>query len=444
MFRYLLAAPVFYERTMELLGEYRDELESMTDDVEVIRTQIEQSAKMNYLKWNVLGKPNPKGGADFYPTFDAAADALKQWLQGREDGFQIECSKIATSVVSEDCRRIMVCYLPEKDHESVMVALWSEENGNDDLAWYPAGKAEDGTWQCQINLENHNCAGLYYFNIYTDNQQTLLATGRNYVQTACSPLYDLKTEIVDDELVLMMNDTTGTLSSVRFDIWGASVQNTSFHRLQAEQNEQGIWMYKIPMCAFNLSGPDALIIQAYGMDQTMEMKLNEKQLSVEDVFAHAYPEIEGGACIDCGDVYDIDEFLAKTPIYHLYNSNTSEHFYTASAAEHDILIAGNWRDEGISWYAPIFGGEPVYRLSHSDSVGRYYAKDSTEAASLEEMGWNLEGVCWSSYAGGVPVYRMSSQTISGYLYTADEAERDRLTALGWVCEGIVWYGAPNY
>lgn len=443
MFRYLLAAPVFYERTMELLGEYRDELESMTDDVEVIRTQIEQSAKMNYLKWNVLGRPNPKGGADFYPTFDAAADALKQWLQGREDGFRIECSKIATSVVSEDCRRIMISYLPEKDHESVMVALWSEENGNDDLAWYPAGKAGDGTWQCQINLENHNCAGLYYFNIYTDNQLTLLATGRNYVQKACSPQYDLKAEIIDDELVLLMNDTTGTLNSVRFDIWGASVQNTSFHRLQAEQNEHGIWVFKIPMCAFNLSGPDALIIQAYGMDQTMEMKLNEKQLSVEEVFAHTYTETEGGACIACGDIYGIDEFLAKTPVYHLYNSNTNEHFYTASAMERDILIGDKWKDEGISWYAPIFGGEPVYRLSNPESVGRYYAQDSTEAASLEEAGWNLEGVCWSSYAGGIPVYRMSSQTTSGHLYTSDQKERDDLTALGWICEGIVWYGAPN-
>lgn len=443
MFRYLLAAPVFYERTMVLLEEYRDELESMTNDVEVLRARIEQSAKMNYLRWDVMGKANPKGGADFAPTFDAAVDVLQQWLRGREDGFRIECSKIATSVVSEDCRRITVNYQPEKDHESVMIALWSEENGNDDLSWYPAGKAEDGTWQCQINLENHNCAGLYYFNIYTDNQQTLLATGRNYVQTACSPQYDLKAEIVDDELVLMMNDTTGTLSSVRFDIWGASVQNTSFHRLQAEQNEQGIWMYKIPMCAFNLSGPDALIIQAYGMDQTMEMKLNEKQLSVEDVFAHAYPETEGGSCIDCGDVHGVDEFLAKTPIYHLYNSDTSEHFYTASAIERDILIAGEWQDEGISWCAPIFGGEPVYRLSKSDGVGRYYAQDSAETAKLEEAGWSLEGVCWTSYAGGVPVYRMSSQTISGHLYTADEAERDRLTALGWVCEGVVWYGAPD-
>ena len=444
MFRYLLAAPAFYDRTMVLLEEYRDELESMTDDVEVIRTQIEQSAKMNYLKWNVLGKPNHKGGTDFYPTFDAAADALQQWLRGREEDFKIECSKIATSVVSEDCRRIMVCYQPKIDHESVMVALWSEENGNDDLTWYPAGKASDGTWQCQINLENHNCAGLYYFNIYTDNQQTLLATGRNYVHTACTPQYDLKAEIIDDELVLLLNDTTGVLNSVRFDIWGASFQNTSFHRLLAEQNEQGIWMVSTPMCSFNLPGPDALIIQAYGSDQTMDMKLNEKQLSVEEAFVHAYPETEDGACIDCGDVYGVDEFLAKTPIYHLYNSNTGEHFYTASAMERDVLIIGEWEDEGISWYAPIFGGEPVYRLSNPDSGGRYYAKDSDEVASLEEMGWNLEGVCWSSYAEGVPVYRMSSQTISGHLYTADEVERDSLTASGWICEGIVWYGAPDY
>lgn len=445
MFRYLMAAPAFYERTMQLLEVYRDDLERMKEDVDILRTQIAQSAKMNYLRWDVLGKPNPKGGTDFAPTFDMAADTLKQWLSGREAGFRIVRSKVATSVVSEDCSTITICLQPEADYDSVMIALWSEENGHDDLAWYPAGKAEDGTWQCAINLGNHSSAGIYYYDVYTDNQQILLATGRNYVQTAQTPQYDLKPELLEDtaELEIRLNDATGALTSVWFDTWGASVHNTSFHRLQAEQNEQGIWVARAPLCAYNLPGPDNLIIYAYGSDQTAGMKLNERQFSVETVCAHTYPAGNSGTCSVCGDVSDVEEFLAKIPVYCLRNPETGEYFYTGNDTERDILLAGKWQDEGISWYAPIFGGEPVYRLLNPAAGSRWFTGDSAEAASMTEAGWNLEGTCWNSYAGGEPVYWMRSpQNID--LYTADEAQRDSLETLGWTCEGIVWYAAPKY
>lgn len=448
MFRYLLAAPAFYERTMALLEAYRDELKSMTDDVETLRTQISRSAKMNYLRWDVLGKPNPKGGTDFAPTFDEAADTLKQWLRGREEGFQVVREKVAASVVSEDCRTITVSFRPEEAYEEVMVALWSEEDGRDDLSWYRADLAEDGSWRCQISLENHNCAGLYYFNIYTDNQQNLLATGRNYVQMAQAARYELKAELQEasGELVLYLDDTTAALTGVRFDVWATSVHDTSFHRLQAQQNTQGIWMVKVPACAFNLPEPDDLIIQAYGVDQTTEQKLNERLFPVEEVHAHVYSAGESGSCIHCGDVSGVEEFLAKTPVYRVCNPNTGERFYTGSAAEQSNLIAAGWLDEGIGWYAPIFSDEPVYRLGNPDTLERYFTADRAEAAQLEEAGWSMEGICWNSHTDGEPVYRLRNTllTLGSHLYTASEAERDSLVSQGWICDGIVWYGAPGF
>ena len=192
LFRYLLAAPAFYERTLELLEEYWEHLSSMTDDVETISEEIARSAKMNYIRWDVLGKPNPKGGTDFARSFDEAVDILEQWLRGREGGFQVTHSKVAASVVSDDCKTMTVFLQLEEECESVRIALWSFENGQDDLNWYLASKEEVGTWRCRINLERHNCAGVYYYHIYADNQQSPIATGRNYVEIACSVPRDLR------------------------------------------------------------------------------------------------------------------------------------------------------------------------------------------------------------------------------------------------------------
>lgn len=442
MFRYLMASPAVYERTTQLLEEHRDALRSLQEDVDMLRGQIAQSARMNYCRWDVLGKPNPKGGADFAPTFDAAADALQQWLAEREKGFQIVRREIATSVVSDDCESITVSYRPEREIDSMMVALWSEENGQDDMAWYPAGKAEDGTWQCAIELGNHNSAGIYYYDVYTDNQQILLATGRNYVQTASSPRYALTLTQADDaaQLELALDDTTGELISVWFDVWGASSHNTSFHRLQAEQDARGIWTARIPLCAFDLSEPDTLIVYTYGANATMDMKLNERQYPVEQVVPHT---VSGGICTVCGDESGAVEFRAKVPIYCLRSPDTGACFYTGSAAERNALLEGQWKDEGISFYAPVFGGEPVYRLMEPATGSRFFTADSAEVAAMTESGWNLEGICWNSYTGGEPVYRMSNPLLP-QVYAVGNAQRDSLAADGWVCEGIGWYAAPRY
>lgn len=446
MFRYLLAVPAFYERTMVMLEEYGETLGALADDVDTLRAEIAQSAKMNYLRWDVLGKPNPKGGADFAPTFDKAADTLKQWLAGREDSFRVVRSKVATSVVSEDCRTITVFFQPEKDYENVVVALWSLENGDDDINWYRAEKAEDGRWKCRINLESYNCAGLYYYSVYTDHQQTVLATGRNYVEKACAALYNLKAEITEasGELVLELEDTTGTATGIRFDIWGASVQETSFHRLQAKQNESGIWVAKLPVCAFNLPAEETLIIRPYVEEQSAEQKLDEKVFPVEGVFSHTCPTGEGGVCTQCGRVPGVEEFLAKTPIYRLCNSATGERFYTGSDIEKKTLLGGGWIDEGIAWYAPVFGGDPVYRLVKPDTNERCFTLDTEAVAMMESSGWLCEGICWGSPAEGDPVYRMydPALTTGGVIYTASEEEKLALIGRGWVCEDVCWHCVP--
>lgn len=276
LFRYLLAAPAFYERTMELLERYRPALEAMTEQVDALRTQIEASARMNYLRWDTLGKPNPKGGTDFAGTYEEAVQSLKAWLQGREECFRILPQKTAASTVSPDCQEMELRFRDDQEYESVMFALWSLDDGKDDLTWYQGERDADGTWYCNADLGDHNSAGQYYFNVYTDDQQTLLASGRNYVALARMPRYMVEAAFSADGTMLnvTLTDSTGELTAVRFAIWAMSDQAGTLQWLDARQ-EDSVWKLSVPAAEFPL---ERLVIHAYGQTPAGDAYLNDAMI----------------------------------------------------------------------------------------------------------------------------------------------------------------------
>ena len=132
-------------------------------------------------------------------------------------------------------------------------------------------------------------------------------------------------------------------------------------------------------------------------------------------------------------------------MWRLYNRWTGEHFYTASAAERDGLIAVGWTDEGKGWTAPT-SGDPVYRLYNPYVAGgdHHYTMIVEERDSLKAAGWRDEGVGWCSAPAstGVPLWRQYNPyaTTGTHNYTTSSQENDHLVSVGWREEGIAWYG----
>lgn len=126
-------------------------------------------------------------------------------------------------------------------------------------------------------------------------------------------------------------------------------------------------------------------------------------------------------------------------MYRLYNSNSGEHFYTASSAERNRLIAAGWDDEGIGWIAPA-KGKPVYRLYNRHAGDHHYTTSVGERNALIKAGWKNEGVGWYS-GGSLPLYRQyNPHAKSGsHNYTTSKPENDALVRAGWKGEGIAWY-----
>ena len=130
-------------------------------------------------------------------------------------------------------------------------------------------------------------------------------------------------------------------------------------------------------------------------------------------------------------------------MYRLYNPNSGEHFYTASAGEKDSLVKLGWKDEGIGWQAPEKSNTPVYRLYNPNSGDHHYTTNKAEKDNLVSVGWKDEGIGWySDDAQSLPIYRQyNPNAVSGaHNFTSNKGENDWLVSLGWKGEGIGWYG----
>lgn len=127
-------------------------------------------------------------------------------------------------------------------------------------------------------------------------------------------------------------------------------------------------------------------------------------------------------------------------MYRLYNPNSGEHFYTASANERNELYVLGWSYEGIGWVAPN-AGEDVYRLYNPNAGDHHYTPSAAEREMLLEAGWSDEGVGWKT-GGTVPLYRQyNPNAIAGsHNFTTSKDENASLVAAGWREEGIGWYG----
>ena len=132
-------------------------------------------------------------------------------------------------------------------------------------------------------------------------------------------------------------------------------------------------------------------------------------------------------------------------MYRVYNKNTGEHLYTASAFERNSLVKGGWSNEGIGWKAPT-KGTAVYRVYNPNAQGgdHYYTASKFEAQSLVKTGWK-----WDN--GGKPVFYSGGKTkvyvaynpnakSGSHNYTTSQFEQNTLLSQGWKYGKVQFYG----
>lgn len=422
LFHYLLAAPEFYQYTMEIMETHRAEFGGMSEMAETLKQQIADSAHMNYIRWDVLGYPNPKGGADFYPTFDEAVEAVQSWLEHRAAVFTVTENKAVTSTISEDCYDMTIRFSDDLTYEKVDFVVWSLANGQDDLTWYNGVLCEDGSWQCVVDLSNHNSAGLYRILVYTDGERETVTThGYNYAETACTQRYPLAITIGDERDILnVVLENSSNFDAVSFAVWSAENAQDDLQWYDAERNADGFWEYDIDLNKHTINGK--IYLYVYKKTGT-----NLERITSEVI----YPA-----------QLQIQNDNVTGALFRLYNPNSGEHFYTGSAEESMNLTAAGWIYEGVAWKTPA-DGLPIYRVYNPNAGDHHYTGSMEEVNNLVSYGWLYEGVAWNTPVKGVMVYRLYNPNAftGAHHYTPSDEERDYLVSLGWQYEGVAWNGA---
>ena len=419
LFQYLLAAPEFYQRLQELTEFYRADLENMVENADILKAQIIDSAEMNYIRWNVLGEPNPRGGSDFHQSFEEAVDTVKIWLMSRATIFTIPQTSVIHTTLSSNCSEMEILLPNQSIYNNVIFAVWSNENGQDDLHWYNGYQNDDGLWYCVVDLKNHNSAGIYHIRAYSDESNMSVATGCSYVETAQTHKYKLDVSISDDyESFNIVLENDGGWDRILFAVWNNENGQDDLIWYVANQNGD-LWESHINFMDHETDG---------------------------QIHVHAYYEADGivtfldNRNFDCVEVSQIKK--QRVPMLRYYNPNSGEHFYTGSQEEGNVLSIAGWHYEGIAWNAPAVG-LPIYRVYNAVAGDHHYTGSMEEVNHLVANGWNYEGISWSTPAAGVPVYRLyNPNAYTGcHHYTPSEEERDHLVDLGWHYEGIAWNGA---
>ena len=140
------------------------------------------------------------------------------------------------------------------------------------------------------------------------------------------------------------------------------------------------------------------------------------------------------------------------PIYRFFNTLAASHFYTASAAERDTVIANvrTLQYEGVAFYAspePARGLSPVYRFYNSSNGVHLYTISESEKNNIQRNipALKFEGIAY--YASQVTATATSAirrffvrdRGFHFYSSSPQEAARIRATLPNYVDEGPAYY-----
>lgn len=291
--------------------------------------------------------------------------------------------------------------------DRVQLAVWSEHNGQDDLAadWSTSAKCRAASiggsrYQYLVHRADHNNElGRYQTHIYVYD-----AAGNS----AALPLSPVD--------VIEIHDFSGREEIVR----------------EATCSESGV---RRVHCVDECGQYVEHVIPALGHDYT--------EWKVEESGENAGKETR--TCVRC-DLHEVREVPEYLVLRRLYNSNSGEHFYSSEPQEIEFLKKAGWSDEGDAWNAPYKTGRPVYRLYNPNAGDHHYTLSETERDYLVAHGWKDEGIGWNSAdESGAPVYRQYNPNAKcgSHNFTLSEREHGALVGMGWKDEGIAWYGVQT-
>lgn len=269
VFRKLLSIPVVRDEMSRLLQDYAAAFGGMDDKVESLYTLLQASASMNYTRWDDLKGGFGGKGTYFAGTYQEAKENLSTWLGKRETAFTAErilqyVDRISVSV-DLDRARMDLSFTGADAGENLWFAVWSGENGQDDIVWYPAVKQADGTWTYTVDLSNHNSTGNYMIHVYgkRDGKQELITSTTAYVEKL--PPRVTAEVPADCRTMRLIAANIDGCDQVYLATWSVTDGQDDIVWYSAEKQADGTWAYTVDLRKHHTAGQ--YMIHVYGRNE---------------------------------------------------------------------------------------------------------------------------------------------------------------------------------
>lgn len=120
--------------------------------------------------------------------------------------------------------------------QKVSFAVWSEKGGQDDLVWYEATQATDGTWNTDISIATHKTEGAYQAHVYGQDM-----SGKSIVLgTTTFNVSDVKVALVE---VKNLNAGTGTFDVIISGIAASSGVSRVLVPVWSQDDQSDLYWY---------------------------------------------------------------------------------------------------------------------------------------------------------------------------------------------------------
>ena len=162
------------------------------------------------------------------------------------------------AVVAADCSTMQITVKNAETYTKVMLPVWSEANGQDDIKWYEATKQSDGSWTYTVDLAAHNSTGRYLIHVYGTKAGKTELIANTTASVAKLPATKLPTvEAVvsaDYNMMKLTVRNTGTYDQIRIPVWSEVNGQDDINWYKATKQSDGSWTYTVDLTAHNSTG----------------------------------------------------------------------------------------------------------------------------------------------------------------------------------------------
>ncbi|WP_419579949.1 GBS Bsp-like repeat-containing protein [Streptococcus suis] len=253
--------------------------------------------------------------------------------------------------------------------QTVLVPIWSDINGQDDLRWYSATRQSDGTYKVSVNKKDHkDSTGQYHIHLYYQ-----YSSGRGPIVDAIP--FNLPVAQVQGKIqVQNVNAESGTFDVIISNVVGSSSVQTVL----------------VPIWS-DINGQDDLrwYSATRQSDGTYKVSVNKKDHkdSTGQYHIHLYYQYSSGrGPIVDGILFELPR-VSNSPIVQIQNIDSDLGSFevnisqVAMVSKDQKILVPIWSDingqDDLRWYSATRQSDGTYKVSvnkkdHKYSVGKYH------------------------------------------------------------------------